>query len=104
MDYSSLAEDLLATCKASDYCGHDPFDGLNSSLFRMSGLARSKFMQVAWLQMHKRNPWNLRPLVGVPRRRNPKGIALIILGLIELSRATGRTEHFQEANASVTGC
>ncbi|REE22816.1 hypothetical protein B0G71_6042 [Paraburkholderia sp. BL27I4N3] len=86
LDADSLADILIAQCRASDYAGYDPFDGLNSSFFKQLKLGALPFAKIAWLQLHKRSLWNLRPFVGVPRRRNPKGIALIILGLIERER------------------
>ncbi|WP_241016399.1 aspartate-semialdehyde dehydrogenase [Paraburkholderia sp. Ac-20336] len=85
-DAGILADTLMKQCGASDYAGYDPFDGLNSALFRRLRLSSVPFAQIAWLQFHKRSRFNFRPLVGVPPLRNPKGIALIILGLLERER------------------
>jgi hypothetical protein len=97
LDADSLAEILLAQCRTSDYAGYDPFDGLNSSLFKRLDFCLPPSLKIAWLQLHKRSPLNLRPFVGVPCRRNPKGIALIILGLIERERRVGDGGSITEA-------
>ncbi|MFM0289998.1 aspartate-semialdehyde dehydrogenase [Paraburkholderia megapolitana] len=97
IDPTSIVEALIAQCRESDYAGYDPFDGLNSRLFQCSGLGRLRFASIAWLQLHKRSPLNLRGLVGVPRRRNPKGVALVILGLLERERRMNDGESLREA-------
>ncbi|MDW9247995.1 aspartate-semialdehyde dehydrogenase [Burkholderia cepacia] len=98
-DPSTVADGLLVHCQRHDYAGHDPFDGLNSRLFRYSGLSCLPLARIAWLQFHKRSPINLRGLTGVPRKRNPKGIALIILGLLERERRIGDGASVAEARA-----
>jgi hypothetical protein len=84
-----IAQDLIENARATDFCGFDPFDGLNSRLFRNSGLQRLPFASIAWLQFHKRSPINFRGIVGVKRERNPKGVALFILGLLSMHERTG---------------
>ena len=73
---------LLNNIRGQKYAGYDPFDGLNSRLLKASGLDRSPFIRLAWIQLFKRLPVNLRPLTGVPKSRNAKGVALIILGML----------------------
>jgi polysaccharide biosynthesis protein VpsJ len=96
---AEIAESLLVQCRASDYAGYDPFDGLNSSLFRNLRLGQLPYAGIAWLQFHKRSPVNLRSIVGVPRARNPKGIALMILGLVERERRCDDGSSLREAIA-----
>lgn len=97
LNASDLADALIAQCRATDYAGYDPFDGLNSVLFKKLALGSLPFAKIAWLQLHKRSLANFRPLVGVPRRRNPKGIALIILGLLESEKSVGDGTRIKEA-------
>lgn len=97
LDASPLADALVMQCRATGYAGYDPFDGLNSVLFEKLGLGSLPFAKIAWLQFHKRSLANLRPFVGVARRRNPKGIALIILGLLERERRVGDGWAIEEA-------
>jgi polysaccharide biosynthesis protein VpsJ len=77
-----ITEELLNSVAADDFAGYDPFDGLNSKIFDKSPLSQVTFFRLAWLQFHKRMPINLRPLCLVPKKRNPKGVGLIILGLL----------------------
>ena len=62
-----------------DLLGYDPYDGLNSPLFNSPRLSGSRLLKMAWIQLCKRSPINLRPLLGIPRVANPKGLALLIL-------------------------
>jgi len=74
---------MLEGAQADDFAGYDPFDGLNSRVFEWLPALKPGFAGLAWIQLFKRSPINLRPLLGVPMRRNPKGIGLFILGLLE---------------------
>lgn len=80
---------LLQHAKANDFAGYDPFDGLNSRLFNWLPALKKGLFGLAWIQLHKRSPLNLRPLCGIPKGRNPKGVALFILGMLEDYRRTG---------------
>ncbi|AOK07142.1 aspartate-semialdehyde dehydrogenase [Burkholderia sp. AU28942] len=97
LDPAQVSEAVLAHCRRHAYAGHDPFDGLNSRLFRYTGLSKLPFASIAWLQLHKRSPFNFRQLLGVPRMRNPKGVALIVLGLLERERRIGDGASVDEA-------
>src|SRR6185503_14269585 len=46
-----------------------------------------RWARIAMIQGMKRSPWNLRGLLGVPRERNPKGIALCVSALAQLARS-----------------
>lgn len=95
--FSEARTALLAAAQAEDYAGWDPFDGLNSRLFQALGLGRFPLARLAWIQLFKRSPLNLRPLTGVAKARNPKGIALFILGLLEDFSRTGDEAFRHEA-------
>jgi hypothetical protein len=90
-------ESLWAWCRARGYAGHDPFDALNSRLFRATPLKHSRLARLAWTQAFKRSPVNLRPLALVPEGRNAKGTALFALAAVARFRATGREAHKLEA-------
>jgi polysaccharide biosynthesis protein VpsJ len=96
-EVDAIASGLLRNCQIDDYAGYDPFDALNSGLFECLGGNAWSFGRVVWLQLHKRSPVNFRPLVAVPKRRNPKGIALIILGLLERSKHLNDASDLAEA-------
>jgi hypothetical protein len=92
-ELNEIVRNLIEDAKAADFLGYDPFDGLNSRFFIKSKLQHIPAASIAWLQFHKRCPINLRALVGVRRERNPKGIALFILGLVSEFRRTAEAEY-----------
>jgi len=88
---------LAAWCRARDYAGYDPFDGLNSRIFQSTPLRRSRTARLGWTQIFKRSPVNLRPLAGVPVGKNAKGIALFALAALSRFRALRTEEPKREA-------
>ena len=84
-------EELFNWCRAHDFAGHDPFDALNSRLFKSTPLVQSRNARLIWTQLVKRSPLDVRSLTGVPRERNAKGIALFALAEISHYR-TVKTE------------
>jgi hypothetical protein len=78
--------ELDSWCRERGYAGYDPFDGLNSKLFQATPLRRSRTARLAWTQLFKRSPLNLRGLARVPVERNPKGTALFALAALAASR------------------
>ncbi len=96
-ELSTVYEQLHAWCRARDYAGHDPFDALNSRLFKATPFNRSRLARLAWTQLFKRSPVSLRGLARVPRERNAKGTALFALASLSRLRATGDEAHAAEA-------
>lgn len=88
---------LLDALRGDDFAGYDPFDLLNSRLLKATPLYRSGLIRLAWLQLGKRSPVNLRPLLAVPKKRNPKGLGLFITGLLQDYRRTGEAGYLEEA-------
>ena len=93
----SLNKDVLASVQRNSYAGQDPFDGLNSHLFKPVPKLRKGLFGLAWIQLHKRSIFNFRKLLAVPAGRNPKGIGLFILGLLEDYKRTNDNSHLNEA-------
>ncbi|HLL16605.1 MAG TPA: hypothetical protein VK388_16220 [Pyrinomonadaceae bacterium] len=90
-------ESLAAWCRARGWAGHDPFDGLNSRLFRATPLKRSRLARLAWTQAFKRAPVSLRTVARVPVGLNAKGTALFALAALSRFRATGGAAAEREA-------
>ncbi len=89
---------LHAWCQERDYAGHDPFDGLNSKLFqKITPLKNSRTARLAWTQIFKRSPLNLRGLARVPVERNAKGTALFALAALARFRREPSTKTEAEA-------
>lgn len=93
----SLNSQLLDSIRAEQFAGYDPFDSLNSRLLQATPLYRNEWVRLAWLQLGKRSPINLRPLLGVPKKRNPKGVGLFISGLLQDYRRTGEARYLEQA-------
>jgi len=77
MIVDSYVNGLKAYVEAADYAGYDPYDALNSSLLKALS-RRSKWLRIAFTHALKMSPINLRPLVGVRKGHNPKGVGLFI--------------------------
>jgi hypothetical protein len=75
---------LSAYVQREGFKGWDVFDGLNSRFFRNSPFYRSRLCRLAWIQLFKRSPINLRSLAAVPKGYNAKGLALFASGLLRL--------------------
>jgi hypothetical protein len=88
---------LAAWCSARDYRGYDPFDGLNSRVFKATPFHRWRTARLVWTQIFKRSPVNLRRLARVPPERNSKGMALFALAA--LARVRSRPSKAAEAAA-----
>lgn len=97
MDLNSFNQQLLQNVQGDNYAGYDPFDGLNSKLIDWSPVLKKSVLGLAWIQFFKRSPINFRPLFAVPKNRNPKGIGLFILGLVNDYKRTGSQDYLQEA-------
>jgi len=78
---------LLAYCRSNHWAGYDPYDALNSRVFRALPFLNFKAARLVLTQGIKRCPVNLRPMLLVPKTPNPKGIALFLSALIKLSKA-----------------
>ncbi len=89
--------DLWKWCRAQGLAGYDPYDGLNSRLFQATPFKKSRTARLAWIQFHKRSPFNFRPLTGVPRERNAKAIALFALAALADFRRSPTKENEIEA-------
>ena len=97
IDLITAHRELWKYCRAQGLAGYDPYDALNSRLFQATPLKESRAARLAWTQFHKRSPINLRPLVGIPRERNSKAIALFALAALADYRREPTKENEIEA-------
>jgi rhamnogalacturonyl hydrolase YesR len=79
-----------------NYQGWDPYDGLNSKLFRATPFNKIAFARLLWIQLFKRSPINLRRLAMIPAGFNPKGIALFLEGYCNLYSANPEEEYLEK--------
>jgi rhamnogalacturonyl hydrolase YesR len=83
---------LQSYCETEDFKGWDPYDGLNSKIFRATGLQKWDLARLAWIQGFKRSPINFRKLLKVPKQHNAKGIGLFLNGYCNLYTLAERGE------------
>lgn len=87
---------LKAYCESENFKGWDPYDGLNSKVFRaIPFLKDSALCRLVVIQGFKRCPFNLRRLALVPKEYNAKGIGLFLSGYCNLYMAVCRHPEFE---------
>lgn len=79
---------LLVYCESQNFKGWDPYDGLNSWIIQKTFLCKSRIFRLAWIQLFKRNPINLRTIFGIKKEYNPKGLGLFLIGYCNLYSKT----------------
>lgn len=85
---------LRKYCEAEDFKGYDPYDGLNSRLFKSLPLiSKKRIFRLAWIQLFKRSPLNFRRLVGIKKDFNPKGLGLFLTGYCNLYHVEPKEEY-----------
>lgn len=83
-EIKKITQQIFDTANKNQFTGYDPFDGLNSIFIKKFSFIENTVFGLVWLQFFKRSPFKvLRKLAFIPKTRNPKGIALYILGTIE---------------------
>lgn len=95
--FEANSAEVLENARRDNFAGFDPFDGLNSKLFNFAPSLKKGLFGLAWIQLHKRSILNLRPVFGIQKARNPKGVGLFVLGLLEDYQRTGDVVFLNEA-------
>jgi len=73
-------------CRRNNWAGDDPFDGLNSRIFRAMPSLHNRIFRLILIQGMKRSPMNFRRHLLVPKGENPKGLAVFLSALLILSK------------------
>jgi hypothetical protein len=85
---------LLSYLRKQEFRGYDPYDSLLSPIpFHWLG----KWGPVLITQFQKRNPFNIRPLIGISKGYNPKAMGLFLHAYTILYRRTGEPEYLEQA-------
>jgi hypothetical protein len=83
------AERLSAALEREGFAGHDPWDALTSPFVRT--VARGRYGRWAAINALKYSPVDLRRVLGVPRQRHTKALALLVSAYTRLGD-TARAE------------
>ena len=86
-EIKNAAIKLLAYCRANNWAGYDPYDALNSEIFKALPFLNFRVPRLVLTQTLKRSPINIRPLALVPKTQNPKAIGLFLSAFVNLSKA-----------------
>lgn len=90
---SSALEKLRVYVEKEKFRGYDPYDTLNSFFpFRVFG----KLVPILALQLQKRNPVNIRPLLGIKKECNPKALGLFLQAYCKLQLSKPREDHSKQ--------
>lgn len=85
---------LKTYCEKNEYQGWDPYDGLNSTIFqKIPIINKNRWARLAWIQLFKRSPLNLREILKVPKETNPKALGLFITTYCNLYKAEPKKEY-----------
>jgi len=94
-DPAAVLDAALGWARDRDYAGYDPYDGLNSPI--LSAVARRPIARLVAIHGVQACPVNLRPALGVPEERNPKGIGLFAAAYLNRYELTGDRASLAEA-------
>ena len=85
---------LAEYCERESFKGYDPYDGLNSTLFRsLPFVSSNQIARLVWIQAFKRSPFNLRSLSGIKKEYNPKALGLFLSGYCNMYRRDPEEEY-----------
>jgi len=90
-EIEKVLQRVLKYAEGENYSGYSKFDALNSPALKRLSL-NSKWLRFAFTQAMMRSPLNLRPLLGVQKSVNPKGMALFAMAYLNEFRRTGSQE------------
>lgn len=93
--YVNSFNKLKTYCEDEKFKGWDPYDGLNSKVFKFFKMDKIPFFRLAWIQLFKRNPINLRSIMMVPKEYNPKGLGLFLTGYCNLYAKEAKKEYLE---------
>jgi hypothetical protein len=88
---------VLAYAEARNYAGYSKYDSLNSLFIRAICL-NIPLLRLVTQQIVMRSPINLRPLLGVKKSKNPKGMGLFALAYLNLYAALGEIDAAERAH------
>jgi len=97
--YLKSATAVQSWVESHDYKGYEPFDGLSSPLRAMTfgNLLAERILQ----QAVRQSPWNFRPLIGIKPLDSTKGRGMMAWGYLLLHRATGHSDYWDKATATL---
>ncbi len=85
---------LTEYIEAEKFKGWDAYDALNSNFLLFVSLG-NKYIKAAFTQFFRMSSWNFRPLFGIKKEYNPKGIGLFLESYTKLY-AVSKSDHHRQ--------
>ncbi len=93
-DVKRSLNELIEYCQEEKFKGYDPYDILNSRFnFNIFG----KWGPPVATQIQKRNPINIRSIIGIKKEYNPKGMGIFLKSYCNLCKKTGKQTYLDMA-------
>ncbi len=86
-DFEQSLSRLRSYIEENNYRGYDPYDALQSPFFKLPILKSNKLIRFGTQQLVKRLPFNIRPLLLVPKGYNPVTLGLCVQAYAYLFQA-----------------
>jgi len=94
--YNDVLLNALKWAEARNYTGYSKFDALNSPLLRKIA-GNSFLLRAGFIYAVSRSPVNIRPLLLVRKKQNPKGLALFARAYFNLSKMEQEDDYLFKA-------
>lgn len=88
--------ELIENCRSQNFAGYSKFDALNSPALEFLTF-NNKYLRLIYIQLVKECPFHIRPLLGIKKSRNPKGIALFARAFLNLYETSGDKSYLDQA-------
>lgn len=85
-ELATVTRKLFDYCRTNNWAGHDPYDALNSELFKCLPFLNFWLPRLAMTQILKRSPINFRTLLMIPKTQNPKALGLFLMALLKMDK------------------
>ena len=83
-----IAAELWRYCHSRDWSGRDPYDALNSPIFKAIPLLDSRIPRIALTQLIKRSPIDVGKVLRIPISQNAKALSLFLRASLLLPQLT----------------
>jgi len=95
MNIEKSLTNLISYIENENFKGYDPYDILNSKIkFKKLG----QMFAAILTQIHKRNPINLRPILGIKKEYIPKGMGLLLKAYVSYYQKNHDKKYLQKAD------
>ena len=95
IDVKPYLQKILSYIESNNYAGYDPYDALNSPLLQLLSY-KNTYAKVAFTHFVRRCPINLRPMLGIKKGHNPKGLGLFLSGYAKLYAVEKKPEYLEK--------